>query len=156
MVKGVCFLPLKTRKALENQGLQRNSLYNHAEGVYIINAKHCISSTRSVVYHQATGKYTLARDEIQGRLCRPWWYTPHFARWWYAKPVAWIKKYTLFRVCIFWLPELGSNQWHHDYQSCALPTELSRNIGKIILNYNSRAVMRTSLHRRIVIAYRLR
>ena len=27
----------------------------------------CISSMRSVVYHQAAGKYTLARDEIQGR-----------------------------------------------------------------------------------------
>ena len=40
---------------------------HHAEGVYIINAKHCISSTRSVVYHQAAGRYTLARDEIQGR-----------------------------------------------------------------------------------------
>ena len=39
---------------------------NHAEGVHIINAKHCISSTRSVVYHQAAGKYTLTRDEIQG------------------------------------------------------------------------------------------
>ena len=26
-----------------------------------------ISSTRSVVYHQAAGRYTLARDEIQGR-----------------------------------------------------------------------------------------
>ena len=41
---------------------------NHAEGVYIINAKHCISSTRSVVYHQAAGRYTLKRDEIQQRL----------------------------------------------------------------------------------------
>ena len=40
---------------------------NHAEGVYIINAEHCISPTRSVVYHQAAGKYTLVRDEIQGR-----------------------------------------------------------------------------------------
>ena len=68
MVKGCCFLPLKTRKALENQGHQRNSLYNHAEGVYIINAKHCISSTRSVVYYQAAGKYTLMRDDMQRRL----------------------------------------------------------------------------------------
>ena len=40
---------------------------NHAKGVYIINAKHCISPTRSVVYHQAAGRYTLKRDEIQGR-----------------------------------------------------------------------------------------
>ena len=30
-------------------------LKNHAEGVDIINAKHCISPTRSVVYHQAAG-----------------------------------------------------------------------------------------------------
>ena len=30
--------------------------------------RNCISSTRSVVYHQAAGKYTLSRDEIQGRL----------------------------------------------------------------------------------------
>ena len=49
-----------------------------------------ISSTRSVVYHQAAGKYTLARDEIQPQ--RGWWYTPHFARRWYAKPAAWINK----------------------------------------------------------------
>jgi hypothetical protein len=31
MVKKECFLPLKTRKALEIQRLQRNSLYNHAD-----------------------------------------------------------------------------------------------------------------------------
>ena len=29
--------------------------------------RNCISSMRSIVYHQAAGKYTLARDEIQGR-----------------------------------------------------------------------------------------
>ena len=32
------------------------SVLNHAKGVYIINAKRCISPTRSVVYHQAAGK----------------------------------------------------------------------------------------------------
>ena len=57
MVKEERFLPLKTQKVLEIQGLQRNSLYNHAD---------------RRVYHQATGKYTLARDEIQQRLCRCW------------------------------------------------------------------------------------
>ena len=36
MVKERCFLPLKTRKAPRNQGLQRNSLYNHGEAVYEI------------------------------------------------------------------------------------------------------------------------
>ena len=42
--------------------------HNHASGVYIINfARNCISSTQSVVYHQAAGRYTLTRDEIQGR-----------------------------------------------------------------------------------------
>ena len=40
---------------------------NHGKAVYIINAKHCISPTRSVVYHQAAGRYTLTRDDIQGR-----------------------------------------------------------------------------------------
>jgi hypothetical protein len=30
-----------------------------------------ISSMRSIAYHQAAEKYTLARDEIQGRHCRP-------------------------------------------------------------------------------------
>ena len=51
-----------------SQELSSISHLNHSEGVYIINANHCISPTRSVVYHQAAGKYTLARDEIQGRL----------------------------------------------------------------------------------------
>ena len=31
MEKGGDFLPPKTQKALENQGYQRNSLYNHAD-----------------------------------------------------------------------------------------------------------------------------
>ena len=36
--------------------------------MYIINAKHCISPTRSVVYHQAAGKSSpKGADEIQGR-----------------------------------------------------------------------------------------
>ena len=65
------------------QELSAISRPNHAEGVYIINAKHCISSAtccgissmQSIVYHQAAGRCTLARDDIQGRHCRPWWYT---------------------------------------------------------------------------------
>ena len=41
---------------------------NHAEGVHIINAKHCISPTRSVVYHKAAGRSSpKGADEIQGR-----------------------------------------------------------------------------------------
>ena len=42
---------------------------NQCGALYIINsARNCISSTRSVVYHQAAERYTLARDEIQGRI----------------------------------------------------------------------------------------
>ena len=43
---------------------------HHAEGVNIINsARNCISSTRSVVYHQSAGESSpKGADEIQGRL----------------------------------------------------------------------------------------
>ena len=68
MLKNVCFTPLKTRKVLENQGLQRNSLYNHADRRgYHQFRRNCISSKRSFVYHQAAGGYTLTRDEMQRR-----------------------------------------------------------------------------------------
>ena len=41
---------------------------NHGRAVYIINAKHCISPTRSVAYHQAAGRSSpKGADEIQGR-----------------------------------------------------------------------------------------
>ena len=71
----------------------------------------CISSKRSfayhpqlvAVYHQAAGRCTLTRDEIQPH--RGWWYTPHFARWWYTKPAAWIKKEVTFvyqKLLLFW------------------------------------------------------
>ena len=41
-------------------------LIHHAERrVYHQFRRNCISSTRSVVYHQAAGRCTLARDEIQ-------------------------------------------------------------------------------------------
>ena len=56
MVKGWCFLPLKTRKALDLQGLQRNSLYNHAEGVYIINSE-------GIAYHQHVVLYIIKPQE---------------------------------------------------------------------------------------------
>ena len=55
MVKGsVFFTPEKHEKPPKNQGLQRNSLYNHAnrrgyhqcEALYIINTQCCISSSR--------------------------------------------------------------------------------------------------------------
>ncbi len=50
-------------RSLQNRILEPH----HAKGVYIINAKHCISSRRSRGYHQAAGRYTLARDDIQPR-----------------------------------------------------------------------------------------
>ena len=40
----------------EPEAIASGGFIHHAEGVYIINAKHCISSTRSVVYYQAAGK----------------------------------------------------------------------------------------------------
>ena len=56
---------------IKNRGVQRgtHSHPNHAEGVYIINSE-------GIVYHQCEAlhiikpqaRYTLARDEIQGRL----------------------------------------------------------------------------------------
>ena len=58
---------LITRTDRGDKEKRLRSKNNHAEGVYIINAKHCISSAHRAVYHQAAGKYTLARDEIQGR-----------------------------------------------------------------------------------------
>ena len=58
--------------------------------LHIINAKHCISSTQSVVSHQAAVLCTPVRGDIQPQ--RGWWYAPHYVRWWYTKPAAWIKK----------------------------------------------------------------
>ena len=48
--------------------------YHQCEALYIINTKCCISSSRRIMYACA------------------WWYAPHFVRWWYNKPAAWIKK----------------------------------------------------------------
>ena len=61
------------RKRLHLSGRQMQSftcgeLYYQGEALYIIKMKFCISSTRSVIYHQAAGRYTLTRDEIQWRL----------------------------------------------------------------------------------------
>ena len=61
------------------------------EALYIINTKCCISSAWKGCISSSRRKYTLTRDEIQGRLCRPWWYT-RLTAWWYTKPAAWIKK----------------------------------------------------------------
>ena len=48
------------------------------------------------------------RDDIQPR--RGWWYPPHFARWWYTKPAAWIRKnLTLFGWVFFWWSMLNEN-----------------------------------------------
>jgi hypothetical protein len=49
MVKEGCFLPLKTQKALENQGLQRNSLYNHGEAVYEIRSLSAVWNQHEVL-----------------------------------------------------------------------------------------------------------
>ena len=46
----------------------RTDLLYHGSAVYIIKTQFCISPTQSFVYHQAAGKCTLTRDEIQGRL----------------------------------------------------------------------------------------
>ena len=37
---------------------------------------------------------------------RPWWYTPRFARWWYAKPAAWIKKFDKSKLVEFFVQRL--------------------------------------------------
>ena len=97
-------------------------ILNRGEAVYIINsARNCISSTRSVVYHQAAGRYTLARDEIQPQ--KGWWYAPRFARWWYAKPAAWIKKEVTFgkqKLLLFWPARRDSNPRPLESESTAI------------------------------------
>ena len=51
------------------QGLFASSHLHRAEGVYIIrNLLRYIINSAGIVYHQAAGRCTLARDEIQGRL----------------------------------------------------------------------------------------
>ena len=76
---------------------------------------------RSIAYHQAAGKYTLARDEIQPR--RGWWYAPHVVRRWYAKPAAWINKKRTFgrqKFSFCWWKQQGSNLRPHGCEPCAL------------------------------------
>ena len=84
--------------------MNSNPHINHGESrVYHQFRRNCISSMRSIVYHQAADRCTLKRDEIQPQ--RGWWYAPRFARWWYAKPVAWIKKEVTFvyqKLLLFW------------------------------------------------------
>ena len=61
-------MPLESHRAsygYPNQFELQPPRPNHGEAVYIINTRCCISSMQSIVYHQAAGKYTLARDEIQ-------------------------------------------------------------------------------------------
>ena len=81
---------------------------NHAAGVYIINAKHCISSAQKREYISLFASISSSRRKIHAKAWwdtraarRPWWYTPHFARWWYTKPAAWIKKSSFRRTRIF-------------------------------------------------------
>ena len=52
---------------------------------------------------------------------RPWWYTPRFARWWYAKPAAWINKKRTFgrqKFSFCWWGKVDSDhrsQWQQIY-----------------------------------------
>ena len=69
MVKEVCFLPLKTRKAPEIQGLQRKSLYNRADRrVYHQFRKelHIIKAER-FVYHHCESKIQPSADDMHLR-----------------------------------------------------------------------------------------
>ena len=88
-MKASCFLPLKTRKALENQGLwclklsvcaKRNIIDakhhiicglpqpNHGKAVYIIrNLLLYIINSEEIAYHHCESRCTLMRDEIQRR-----------------------------------------------------------------------------------------
>ena len=85
------------------------------------------------VYHQTAGRYTLARDEIQPR--RGWWYTPRFARRWYAKPAAWINKKRTFgrqKFSFCWWGMVDSDhrsQWQQIY---SLPPLAAREIPHIL------------------------
>ena len=92
---------------------------------------------RSIVYHQAAGRCTLARDEIQPR--RGWWYTPHFARWWYTKPAAWINKKGTFgrqKFLFCWWRQQGSNLRPHGCEPCALTNWAMLPSERIILYHN--------------------
>ena len=86
-----------------------NSALNHGEAVDIINAKHWILSAQRAGYHQAAGRYTLTRDEIQGRHAALD-DIHHASRGddmpslWLA-PAAWIKKFSFFEREFFGLPD---------------------------------------------------
>ena len=99
---GICCFCLWATKKIFSEVLRMNSnsYINHGESrVYHQFRRNCISSKRSFVYHQAADKCTLKRDEIQPQ--RGWWYAPRFARWWYAKPAAWIKKFDKLKLVEF-------------------------------------------------------
>ena len=81
-----------------NKVSNSNAKSRHSRGYHQFR-RNCISPTRSVVYHQAADRCTLKRDEIQPQ--RGWWYAPRFARWWYAKPAAWIKKFDKLKLVEF-------------------------------------------------------
>ena len=72
----------------------------------ISSATRCgISSARRAGYHQGAGKMHAGAWWDARAACRPWWYTPHFVRRWYAKPAAWINKkrtfvYQKFSFCL--------------------------------------------------------
>ena len=139
MVNGLCFLPLKTRKApeikdfcvrVQNCCTNLESLYKKAN--LQITAKPWISSTRSVAYHQfrkelhiikaerfvyhhCERRYTLTRDDIQRRHAA--FDDIHRTPRGDDIPLLsqWIEKRASRKRCsFFWLPLLGLNQRPHD------------------------------------------
>ena len=111
---------------------------NHAKGVYIINAKHCISSKQSFVYHQAAEEYTLARDDIQGRLAALDDIPTCVGL--YAKPAAWIKNdKILSNFVVFWPARKDLNLRPSESESDALSscaTGRYIKLAQIILYHN--------------------
>ena len=91
-----------------------------------ITPKACISSMRSIAYHQHEVLcMPSANDGLRPYCIKPQEYTLramrytfgddiHAGAWWYAKPAAWIKKERSMRFVLFWLPLLDLNQWHPD------------------------------------------
>ena len=84
------------------------------KGVYIINAKHCISSRRSLVYHHCESNTTCG-----------WWYTPSVMKCTLTRddmPLLsqWIKNSTSRNLSNFWCTRLDSNQRHQASEACAL------------------------------------
>ena len=84
------------------------------KGVYIINAKHCISSRRSLVYHHCESNTTYG-----------WWYTPSVMKCTLTRddmPLLsqWIKNSTSRNLSNFWPTRKDSNLRPSESESDAL------------------------------------